>query len=88
MRHNNSASSVDGTLIQTSIVRDELITALSLDLPEQGRFKAVRYAIGSIAGPDYSVRTGAILAAAKELKETQDEEVTAFKLSWDEHLRH
>ena len=34
------------TLIQTSIVRDELITARSLDLPEQGRFKAVRYALG------------------------------------------
>ena len=63
------------TLIQTSIVRDELITALSLDLPEQGRFKAVRYAIGATAGPDYSVRTGAVLAAAKVLKETQDEEV-------------
>ena len=40
------------TLIQTSIVRDELITALSLDLPEQGRFKAVRYAIGATAGPE------------------------------------
>ena len=63
------------TLIQTSIVRDELITALSLDLPEQGRFKAVRYAIGATAGPDYSVRTGAVLAAAKVLKETQDEVV-------------
>ena len=63
------------TLIQTSIVRDELITALSLDLPEQGRFKAVRYAIGATAGPDYSVRTGEVLAAAKVLKETQEEEV-------------
>ena len=63
------------TLIQTSIVRDELITARSLDLPEQGRFKAVRYAIGATAGPDYSVRTGAVLAAAKVLKETQDEKV-------------
>ena len=75
------------TVIQTSIVRDELITALSLDLPEQRRFKAVRYAIGATAGPDYSVRTGAVLAAAKVLKEHKTRKSTAFKLNWDEHSR-
>jgi chromosome segregation protein len=63
------------TLIQTSIIRDELIAALSLDLPEQARFAAVRAAIGAIAGPDYSKRTTAVLNAATALKEEHDSEI-------------
>jgi chromosome segregation protein len=52
------------TLMQTTLIRDELIAALSLDLPEQARFATVRAAIGGMAGPDYSARTAAILSAA------------------------
>jgi DNA repair exonuclease SbcCD ATPase subunit len=51
-------------LMQTTLIRDELIAALSLDLPGHARFEAVRAAIGGLVGPDYSERTGAILAAA------------------------
>jgi DNA repair exonuclease SbcCD ATPase subunit len=62
-------------LIQTSLIRDELIAALSLDLPEQARFSAVRSAIGAIAGPDYSKRTAAVLSAANALRENQQKEI-------------
>ena len=36
--------------MQTTLIRDELIAALSLDLPEQARFAAVRAAIGGMVG--------------------------------------
>ena len=49
-------SSLD-TMMQTTLIRDELIAGLSLDLPEQARFAAVRAAIGGMVGPDYSERT-------------------------------
>src|SRR5579859_1191163 len=69
------------TLMQTTLIRDELIAGLSLDLPEQARFAAVRAAIGGMVGPDYSARTEAILAAANtartrhsdRVKETQND---------------
>ena len=56
-------------LVQTTLIRDELIAALSLDLPEQARFSAVRAAIGSIGGLDYSARTAAIVSAANIAKD-------------------
>jgi len=64
-----------GTLMQTTLIRDELIAALSLDLPEQARFAAVRAAIGGMVGPDYSGRTEAILAAATTARNKQSERV-------------
>jgi DNA repair exonuclease SbcCD ATPase subunit len=67
-------SSVD-TLMQTTLIRDELIAGLSLDLPEQARFAAVRAAIGGMVGPDYSERTEAILAAANTARNRQNERV-------------
>jgi chromosome segregation protein len=63
------------TLMQTSLIRDELIAALSLDLPEQARFAAVRAAIGGMVGPDYSDRTASILSAANSAKIRQDERI-------------
>jgi chromosome segregation protein len=67
-------SSVD-TLMQTTLIRDELIAGLSLDLPEQARFAAVRAAIGGMVGPDYSQRTEAILAAANTARTKQSDRV-------------
>lgn len=61
------------TLVETSLIRDETITKLSIDLPGQGRFEMVRAAIGSMGGPDWSTRAAAILTAAKEAKAVQDE---------------
>jgi DNA repair exonuclease SbcCD ATPase subunit len=60
------------TLMQTSLIRDELIVALSLDLPEQQRFAAVRAAIGGIVGPDHSERTGALVRAAAAHRDSQE----------------
>ena len=59
------------TLMQTTLIRDETIVALSLDLPEQQRFAAVRAAIGGLIGPDYSRRTGAIITAADSARQRQ-----------------
>lgn len=52
-------------LMETTLIRDEVISSSSLDLPGQQRFNTVKAAIGAIIGPDYSERTGSILAAAK-----------------------
>jgi chromosome segregation protein len=59
------------TLLKTTLIRDEFIVALSVDLPEQARFAAVRSAIGGLIGPDHSERTGAILRAAKSARDEQ-----------------
>ena len=69
-----SRASID-TLMQTTLIRDELIAALSLDLPEQARFAAVRAAIGGMVGPDYSGRTKAILDAADNAKNKQNDRI-------------
>jgi len=63
------------TLMQTTLIRDETIAGLSLDLPEQARFAAVRAAIGGLGGPDHTKRTGALLAAASAAKTAQDERI-------------
>jgi chromosome segregation protein len=60
------------TLMQTTLIRDETIAGLSLDLPEQARFAAVRAAIGGLAGPDHTGRTGALLTTASAAKTAQD----------------
>jgi DNA repair exonuclease SbcCD ATPase subunit len=63
------------TLMQTTLIRDELIASLSMDLPEQARFTAVRTAIGSMAGPDYSERTEEILGTAGTAKNRQEQRI-------------
>jgi chromosome segregation protein len=63
------------TLLQTTLIRDEFIAGLSLDLPEQTRFTLVREAIGSMLGPDYSARTAAIVTAADTAKKRQDDRI-------------
>jgi chromosome segregation protein len=63
------------TIMQTTLIRDELIAAFSLDLTEQARFEAVRTAIGGIVGPDYSKRTKAIVDAADKAKDAQQRRV-------------
>jgi chromosome segregation protein len=61
-----SDHTADGmALIDTTLIRDEIISASSLDLPGQQRFNTVKAAIGSIVGPDYTERTGKIFAEAK-----------------------
>lgn len=60
------------TLMQTTLIRDETIAGLSLDLPEQARFAAVRSAIGGLTGPDHTERTGALSRAATSAKTEQE----------------
>lgn len=59
-------------LMRTTLIRDEVITALSLDLPEQARFTAVRAAIGGLTGTDHSDRTNALVLAAKAAESEQN----------------
>jgi DNA repair exonuclease SbcCD ATPase subunit len=63
------------TLMQTTLFRDETIAALSLDLPQQARFEAVRAAIGGLRGRDYTPRTSAVLAAAENATVEQEKRV-------------
>jgi chromosome segregation protein len=63
------------TLMQTTLIRDETLAGLSLDLPEQARATAVRTAIGGLLGPDHAKRTGAILQATTNAKDEQRERV-------------
>lgn len=67
------------TMMQTTLIRDEMIAALSLDLPEQARFLAVREAIGGLTGTDYTERTGALTRAAASAKAEQEERVAHMK---------
>jgi chromosome segregation protein len=67
------------TLVQTSLIRDETIASLSLDLPEQARFGSVRAAIGSLAGPDFTQRTNALVRAAGAAKDAQELRVTEIQ---------
>jgi DNA repair exonuclease SbcCD ATPase subunit len=67
------------TLLQMTLIRDEHIAALSLDLPEQSRFAILKAAIGSLGGQDFSERTDAIVATAKASKTKQTERVKAIQ---------
>lgn len=67
-------SSVE-SLLQTTLIRDEWIASLSLDLPKEARFALVREAIGNLVGPDYSKRTEAISSAAGAVKNRQEDRI-------------
>ncbi|MDK3022620.1 AAA family ATPase [Cupriavidus taiwanensis] len=59
-------------LTRTSIIRDEWIAALSLDLTETERFDLVRSALGALEGSEASSRAKEVLAAA-EAAHSKDE---------------
>ncbi len=67
------------TLLSTTLIRDETIAALSLDLPGQARFKAVRDAIGGLGGPNYANRTAALVVAANKSKTEQEKRIEELK---------
>nr|WP_315594882.1 AAA family ATPase [uncultured Cupriavidus sp.] len=60
-------------LTRTSIIRDEWIAALSLDLTETERFELVRSALGALEGSEAGIRAKEIIAAA-ESAHSRDEE--------------
>jgi chromosome segregation protein len=49
-----------GQMVRTSLIRDEWIAALSLDLTETERFEMVRAALGAVSGPDYPEKAKSI----------------------------
>ncbi|MDQ2188213.1 AAA family ATPase [Alcaligenaceae bacterium A4P071] len=63
-------------LTRTSIIRDERIAALSLDLTETERFDLVRAALGAMEGSEAGSRAKEVVAAA-EANHTKDE--TAYE---------
>ena len=67
------------TLMQTSLIRDEMIAALSLDLTEQERFSAVQAAMGGLKSADHSDRTKAIIKAAETALSQQEQKVNAVQ---------
>jgi chromosome segregation protein len=58
-------------MLSTTLIRDEFIAALSLDLPGQARFNAVRDAIAGLTGEDFSERLTDIADAAGATKADQ-----------------
>lgn len=52
-------------LCKTSIIRDEWIAALSLDLTETQRFDLVRAALGSVEGSDLAEKAKAVVSVAE-----------------------
>jgi chromosome segregation protein len=67
-------------MVRTSLIRDEWIAALSLDLTETERFEVVRAALGAIGGPDYpdkaksidSLVTSSLSRATEAYEKTRD----------------
>ena len=76
----NVGQNWERTLVNTTLIRDETITKLSMDLPGQARFEAVRSAIGALTGPDRSIRTAAIVDAAKIAKAAQDDRLAKLRV--------
>lgn len=65
------------TLVRTTLIRDETIASLSLDLPEQKRVAAVKAALGELAASAHGERTKGILSAAEQASDVQKVVVSA-----------
>lgn len=74
------------TLIQTTLIRDETLVSLSIDLPGQARFAAVKAAIGGLIGRDYSTRTKAIVEAAESTCNQQRERLQGVQAALSREL--
>ena len=66
-------------LMQTSLLRDETISSLSLDQAEQARANAVQSAIGGLTGKDNTKRTTALLNAAKTVRDFTETRAVALQ---------
>jgi chromosome segregation protein len=60
-------------LCRTSVIRDEWIASLSLDLSETQRFDLVRAALGSVEGADLAERAKSIVSLAEAALKRVDE---------------
>jgi len=72
--HSSAPDDALRQLTRTSIIRDEWIAALSLDLTETERFDLVRSALGALEGSEAGSRAKEVVAAA-EAAHSKDENV-------------
>jgi chromosome segregation protein len=60
------------TLVDISIIRDESISALSLDLQDTDRYRRVQRALGALAGSDFSARIAAVKGEVETLNKNNE----------------
>jgi DNA repair exonuclease SbcCD ATPase subunit len=73
-------------LTRTSIIRDEWIAALSLDLTETERFDLVRSALGALEGSEAGSRAKEVVAATEAIHSKNDATYEAARLRLADRL--
>ena len=73
-------------LCKTSIIRDEWIAALSLDLSETERFELVRSALGSMEGSELAIRANHVVCGAKTIHQRNESSYQASRSELAKHL--
>ena len=73
-------------LCKTSIIRDEWIATLSVDLSETERFDLVRSALGSLEGSDLAAKASKVIAVAKETHTRRDRAYEEARKVLTDHL--
>lgn len=84
--HHHAPDDVLRQLIKTSVIRDEWIAALSLDLTETERFDLVRSALGSIEGVGLGARAAAVVRAAEEMHDQSRDRYEQARLNLEDQL--
>lgn len=75
-------------LTRTSIIRDEWIAALSLDLSETERFDLVRSALGAIEGSEAAAKAKEVVTAADATHNRNEAAYETVRTKLGEHLTH
>lgn len=75
-------------LTRTSIIRDEWIAALSLDLSETERFDLVRSALGAIEGSEAAAKAKEVVTAADAAHNRNEAAYETTRTKLGEHLTH
>ena len=73
-------------LCKTSIIRDEWIATLSVDLSETERFDLVRSALGSLEGSDLAAKASEVIAVAKATHTRRDRAYEEARRVLADHL--
>ena len=73
-------------LCKTSIIRDEWIATLSVDLSETERFALVRSALGSLEGTDLAAKASNVIASAKATHTRRDKAYERARTLLADHL--
>ena len=73
-------------LCKTSIIRDEWIASLSVDLSETERFGLVRAALGPVEGSDLAVKASEVIARAKATHTLRERVYESARTLLSDHL--